>query len=541
MSKRVYNILFHTHTISGIVISLALYVIFFTGSFSFFRDEIISWERDESIQHGWKITEMNIDRAIDSIQSLRSNPIKDISFEQHYEEPMVGVRVSDIKTNSLEEEADVKPDFFYLNTRSFQIDNYQSAYTLGEFIYRLHFFAQLNFYGKSGYLLAGLTAFFFLFAIITGVLVHWKKIISNFFLFRPKASLKNLWTDAHTSLGMIGLPFQLMYALTGVYIMIGLSVMAPAIIAFVYQGDVNKAYDDFGLNPPSFELVGQPLTEDYSISHFVNKARSKWQGFEIDHISIFNLGDENMHVQLVGKSSVEKKFASEGSIIYQVATGEIIQEKNPFTDQSYFDSAKAILYRLHYGDFGGKVLKLIYFILGLLTCFVIISGVMIWLVARDKNHVSTSKRKFNQWLVHFYLAASLSLFPVTAFSFVMIKVGDVQNMESPMGYIYSCFFWSWLILTLIFTFLQSNTLTTKLSLILGGGIGLLIPVVNGLISGNWIWDTFMKGESDIFLVDSLWLVMSVSALIVGKRMNSKKADKELIRQPSSNITRPVSA
>ena len=50
MGKRVYNIVFHTHTISGIIISAALYVIFFTGSLSFLRDEINAWERNEPIR-----------------------------------------------------------------------------------------------------------------------------------------------------------------------------------------------------------------------------------------------------------------------------------------------------------------------------------------------------------------------------------------------------------------------------------------------------------------------------------------------------------
>ncbi|HCX20478.1 MAG TPA: hypothetical protein DHN29_01095, partial [Cytophagales bacterium] len=49
MSNRIYNILFHTHTVSGLVISVALYVIFFAGSISFFRDDIIAWERGQSI------------------------------------------------------------------------------------------------------------------------------------------------------------------------------------------------------------------------------------------------------------------------------------------------------------------------------------------------------------------------------------------------------------------------------------------------------------------------------------------------------------
>lgn len=76
-------------------------------------------------------------------------------------------------------------------------------------------FAQVPY--PYGYYLSGFVAFFFLFAILTGIIVHWKKIVSNFYLFRPMAKLKTLWTDAHTALGVIGFPFQFVYAVTGAF------------------------------------------------------------------------------------------------------------------------------------------------------------------------------------------------------------------------------------------------------------------------------------------------------------------------------------
>ncbi|HAI43900.1 MAG TPA: hypothetical protein DCM40_40295, partial [Maribacter sp.] len=91
--------------------------------------------------------------------------------------------------------------------------DYVSSYTLGEFLYRLHFFAQLP--HPFGYYLSGFVAFFFLFALLTGIIVHWDKIISNFYVFRPMTKLKTVWTDAHTALGVIGFPFQFVYAVTG--------------------------------------------------------------------------------------------------------------------------------------------------------------------------------------------------------------------------------------------------------------------------------------------------------------------------------------
>ena len=68
MGKRVYNILFNLHTVSGIVISVALYVIFFAGSFSFFRDEIVAWERNEQAQNADNLPN-EIDRILKHLDS----------------------------------------------------------------------------------------------------------------------------------------------------------------------------------------------------------------------------------------------------------------------------------------------------------------------------------------------------------------------------------------------------------------------------------------------------------------------------------------
>lgn len=524
MSNRIYNILFHTHTISGIIISVALFVIFFAGSFSFFRDEIVSWERNEPLSQGWKLGEMDFDQVIDTLGKDKTLLGSTIAFNQYYDEQRLSVTVTPpIEEQTIEgEKRGRRGSFIYLNTQDFKTYSYQSSYSLGEFLYRLHFFAQLNFFGRSGYLLAGLVAFFFLFAVITGVIVHWKKIISNFYVFRPNNSIKNLWTDAHTALGILGLPYQFMFALTGVYIIIGLTIMSPAIISYVYNGDQEKAYDDFGFNPPKFEAAGNPLNSEFTINEFRDLAQQKWPEFVMNRATIFNFGDDNMHILFEGKSTYGSKFASSGKVIYKVSTGEIIQEKSPMDGVSYIDGARAVIVRLHFGDYGGIALKLIYFGLGILTCFVIISGVMIWLVARDKKHVSPAKRKFNAWLVWFYMAACLSMYPVTAFTFLMVKLGLQDPDMERMSFIFKTFFWSWLVLTLLFTFLRNNVVTTKYSLMGGGIIGFFIPFANGTITGNWIWKSIENGNSDILLIDVFWLILSIFTVLVSFQMKTKK-------------------
>ena len=93
MGKRVYNILFNLHTVSGIVISVALYVIFFAGSFSFFRDEIVAWERNEQAQNADNLPN-EIDRILKHLDSTYILDGRDINLKTYYAERAIAVNLS---------------------------------------------------------------------------------------------------------------------------------------------------------------------------------------------------------------------------------------------------------------------------------------------------------------------------------------------------------------------------------------------------------------------------------------------------------------
>ncbi|MGS2741184.1 PepSY-associated TM helix domain-containing protein [Sinomicrobium sp. M5D2P17] len=532
MNNRIYNVLFNTHTISGIIISAALYVIFFAGSFSFFRDEIISWERNEPVQERG-LTEVNFDLLLDTINSREAAYGRDITFNQYYQERRVAVSLTPSKDSLAPKEAAVGA-FFYMDKENFKNYSYSSSYSIGEFLYRLHFFAQLNFFGTSGYLLAGLVAFFFLFAVITGVLVHWNKIVSNFYIFRPGTKWKTVWTDAHTTLGIIGLPYQFIFALTGTYLIISTTLMAPPVVALFYDNDAAKMYEDFGVGG-GYSMLMEKQQGPVRINELVNKARNQWKDFDIRSVTVFNYGDANMHVAVEGFPLDRRSFAGKGKMVLKASTGEIIEEKDPFNNTSYLDGATNILAKLHFGDYGGMGLRVIYFILGLVSCFVIISGVMIWLVARNKKSVSKKKRRFNSWLVRIYLAVCLSMFPATAITFVGVKVFVTEFDASRMTRIYQIFFYSWLLLSVLFTLKRDNYFTNKYTLISGALIGFLVPVVNGVVSGNWIWVTLRAGYYGIFFIDVFWILLSATALIVALKLKRQKVSPVMAKGPKQTI------
>tara|TARA_R110002033_G_scaffold12653_2_gene38258 strand:- start:6296 stop:7843 length:1548 start_codon:yes stop_codon:yes gene_type:complete len=512
MKNRTYNILFHTHTVSGIVISVVLYVIFFAGSFSFFRDEIVNWERNQTVEVTDDI-QINLDKVLDSLSHNYSLYGRDIELKKYFIEQRVGVSISASKDSLAPEDAKTA-QFFYLDTKDYSEHSYINSYTLGEFLYRLHFLAQVPY--PIGYYLSGFVALFFLFAIVTGVLVHWKKIVTNFYLFRPLGKLKTMWTDAHTTLGMLGLPFQFVYAVTGAFFMIKLLLVAPNVMV-IYEGDQAKLYEELGYSHPTYEFQHKENSTPVSVNKFVDDTQRIWSDFKVTETHVFNYGDENMHVLVGGHLSYTESFNGGGEVIYKAKTGEIVSQKSPIINNTYLDTVKNVLYRIHYGDYGGYALKMLSFLLGLITCFVIISGVMIWLVARDKKNVPEKKRRFNERVVRMYLAICLSMFPITALSFVAVKIFGAVDQS----FIYSFYFIGWLLLTLIFILKKDNAFTNKWCLLLGSLFGLLVPISNGIVTGNWIWKSYLAGHTQLFFVDFLWLLIGVLGFLVVFKLNKK--------------------
>ncbi|WP_289022296.1 PepSY-associated TM helix domain-containing protein [uncultured Salegentibacter sp.] len=527
MSNRIYNILFHTHTISGIIISALLYIIFFTGSIAFLRDEISAWEHNKPIEENYFNT-IDFDRSLKKLEENKNLYGRDITYSHRYFEREVNVSMTPSKDSSLTDENSGRlSNYLFMDMDSFEKKDYQSNYSLGEFFYRLHFFAQLNFFGRSGYLLAGLVAFFFLFAIITGVLVHWKKIISNFYTFRPMAKWKTIWTDAHVALGIIGLPYQFIFAVTGCYLMIGYMVMLPPVESYLFPDEPGEIANILNLEEEvdNMEFTYTPIQKDFSINHFAGKILKKWPDLKLSKLKIINYGDANMYVQLSGSPGFDENLLDRASQTYRIADAKLIAEKSIDSPTSYAQGTFNLLRRLHYGDYGGYGLKLIYLVLGFVTCFVILSGVYIWLVARNKKSVSKSKRTFNNWLVTIYTSVCLSLLPITAIIFIVMKVFGESYVADTGGVrkdlIYQVFFWGWLILSILFTIKRDNHFTNKTCLVLGSILGMLVPVANGVITGNWIWISLQKGYTQIFVVDVFWVLLSLTAFFAVLRISKK--------------------
>src|SRR5690606_14366019 len=118
-----------------------------------------------------------------------------------------------------------------------------------------------------------------------------------------------------------------------------------------------------------YKFTGEPMHTKISIQKYVNQTLAKYKDLDLRSVEVYNYGDENMHVKVAGNPIHKSKFLGSGYVVFNGVTGEIVGEKNPYATTSYREGAINTMLRLHFGDFGGYGMKLIYLILGFVTCF----------------------------------------------------------------------------------------------------------------------------------------------------------------------------
>ena len=212
-------------------------------------------------------------------------------------------------------------------------------------------------------------------------------------------------------------------------------------------------------------------------------------------------GKLTLNIQYTG----ETQFMTGASKAIRLADGRVFQDKTR-DDYSHTDAIRATLIKLHYATFGGFFMKITYFILTIITCYVILSGVMIWLVARDKKTYA-HKAKFNRNVGAIFIGACMGLFPAIALFFCLVKL-----FPGSFGMMSNIFLLFWLAYTVYSYFIKSPFRINKHALWLAGVLGILIPVLNGIQSGLWFWKSLSMGYPDSFFVDVSWIIMSVISL-----------------------------
>ena len=106
------------------------------------------------------------------------------------------------------------------------------------------------------------------------------------------------------------------------------------------------------------------------------------------------------------------------------------------------------------------------------------------------------------------------MYPITALSFIAVKVIKPANSS----FIYYFYFIGWLLLSLFFMLKKDLHFINKYTLLSGSIIGFFIPISNGIMTGNWVWVSFINKQYQILFVDLFWIVLASITLWVSFKL-----------------------
>jgi len=376
MDKQFLKRITDAHSWLGLIISGLLFIIFFAGSISLFRDEINQWtfQPHYEIAQGEKLAISEVmEKAISGRKFDAKEHLTLISPSEHL--PYYTVYV-DVEHGPGEE------DYvgFFMDPVSGKEIAPPSDYFLSSFIYQLH----VNLNIPNGKYIIGFVTLFFFFAVISGVFIHARKIFINFFKYRTKQQKRSQLLDMHNVVGVMSLPFTVMYAISGlIFNLVIIYQIAFAVV--LYKGDQQALLDDAGyqtVEPKWVDKAWQTPNIDYLYAQ-----TEKYKAVP-RMIRMYNYGDENAVMHMYGQ--IKNDFAQQYEVAYNLKDNSTFLVKDS-VDPNTLVQGLYVISRLHFGDYAGVDLRIIYFILSIAVCGLIITGNMLWLEKRARQRDQPEK------------------------------------------------------------------------------------------------------------------------------------------------------
>ena len=236
----------------------------------------------------------------------------------------------------------------------------------------MHFILQLHtdlFLGLPGMLLLGAMGLLFAAAIVSGVVLYapfMRKL--PFGTVRQSRSARAKWLDHHNLLGVVTLAWALVVGITGVI--------------HTLADPINQAWQRSELADMTRAYAGRealPPARYGSLDRAMARARTALPGNNPQFIAFPGGSFSSRHHYAVF-------FQGDTPLTEQLLTPALIDaETGAFTEarpMPWYYKALSLSRPLHFGDYGGLPLKLLWAILDVFTIVVLATGVYLWLGKR---------------------------------------------------------------------------------------------------------------------------------------------------------------
>ena len=225
------------------------------------------------------------------------------------------------------------------------------------------------FVGLPGLLFLGFMGLLFAAAIVSGIVLYhpFMRRLDFGTVRRQRTRLK--WLDLHNLIGIVTIIWALTVGLTG-----SLNTLVRPLLA-IWQGDQMADMIAPYKNAPPLEKIG-------SVQVAINTALRTVPDMEVRFVAFPGSMMSSPHhftVFMRGNTPVTSRLLR--PVLVDAQTGELTDTR----DMPWYMQALLLSQPLHFGDYGGLPLKIVWALLDILTIIVLGSGLYLWLKKRGRN------------------------------------------------------------------------------------------------------------------------------------------------------------
>ncbi len=348
--------LFRLHGWLGLNVGLLLFVICFSGSIATLSHEI-DWLLNPSMRapareqsYDWTAMHEALSEAFPDGRTLGVYAPEEPGFAA-----LAYVAVPDGQRRKV-----------YLNPYTGAVQGHTSFFNTQRFFRSFH---RRFFDGERGIVIITLCAFVLLVAAASGLL-YYKGWLKQLLTLRRDKGTRIFWSDVHKGIGIWGLAFALLIALTGIFYFVE--------VCFQAAGE----YDE--LLPPPLPEVEEASLEGYGpqpellpAGAYVEAARAAFPGLKVKSVRLPHHPGEAVYIDGQAGNPITRDRANK--VLLHPFSGEVIaiQRSSHLGVVPFITDA---VDPLHFGYFGGLWTKVLWCLFGLMLSFAILAGTYLWVV-----------------------------------------------------------------------------------------------------------------------------------------------------------------
>lgn len=372
------------HTWTGILAGMALFIAFYAGALTLFKEPLSRWATPPSA-----IPQVPLDDAPELIaRTLAARPDVAKSFNIHLRQAehtpaRLGWEVRDAQADD-HDESSLRHYVAVLEADGGLRVEQVVPSGLAAFIDVLHRVVGLPVDSDPNRWIMGVIASLYALALVSGLVVLLPSLVKDFFALRTGKNRKRMWLDAHNVVGIVSLPFHIVMALSSVVFAFhdGIydvqdKLMYEGKLGAVFQRSAGPAEPAPAPRDPAAMLAPAALAA---------QARSLAPGFEPSVLQYQQVNSPRAVVRVWGKDDgAVSPRARGGFVAIDPYSGAVLNHDYLPGGQSTPNLWISSFFALHMASFGGVTVQWLYFLLALAGAWLFYSGNLLWIETRRKR------------------------------------------------------------------------------------------------------------------------------------------------------------